>query len=1075
MPPRFWSSPFKNAVATPAKRESWYSELPLATSLPNETSDGIAATGEYWLALGSASGSLLAIPHSTPPGKFASRAPSLSTGLRTITSFAPDAFDDFVYVGGESGVVKVFDLPPAETFSTDSPAAHTPSALFSLSTGTNKPVDVLAPHPLASGIVLAASGSSLTIFDAAVEGKIVKQYELPSPAWSAQWSRDGRSVTATGKDGKLRVWDVRAGDGVVAETLAHAGLKPSRHVHLSPSSSSGGSFQILTTGTTKTRDREYSLFDLRNLAGGAIKTQRVDTNTGVLQPVLDEARGIVYLAGRGDMTLRWVEVGGPGVFTEGFAPLPAPLLSAALLPPRAQQAHLDLQHAEINRLLVLAPANDAVVPVEVKVPRRQYVDFFPELYPPVATGAPALSAADWLAGRDEGAILDKTQLEPGRAWPKKEKRTSTSAIAAPPAASPAAGAQPAVEEKKADLPPPVPVATETASTSESAPPPATTPAPASTAVETPPAKEEPPTASLSAPSVASQQTRPSFGGAKKAAATATPAPVSSTVASHPAPAIASQPSPAPPVAASTASSTPSSAPSVPTPKPFSIPAPQPAQPASKPNAAPPEPAATTASASTRSAGEPFNPGWSRKFLTGKTALKPDYFDVKDLSATTGADVVLLKASSLFLFYPLSGPGGRLAVHPLSQKGRLPTHLPALQNGATVVDFEVDPFNPRRVVVAGDDGAVRVFEVPEAEGEEGWAEKVGEVQGRVLSDSRMDRINALSFHPAAKDVLLSVSDDRGSPTARVWDVEKGEVIVEAALPKGGVSSVAWSPDGALLAVATKNKQLHILDPRNPSSVTSSPSHDSVRPVRVAWASDTHLVTTGLNRAASRELILYELDAASSKLSQIAKQSLDVSPAPLYPYIDLDTHILLAYSRGERSCLAYEISPAAKDKFTLLPKFEHGTLQSAFAFFNKTSVDVKQVEIIHALRLTPNEIQTINFTIPRAKVDRFQDDIYVPTRANEPSMSASEYKAGKNTPRKLVDLRPAGMELLSEAPIAQPKVSTRSQIKQDGMTDSQREQAYLDGLFQSAKAEGAEEDSEEEDVGRKKQAPADDDDW
>lgn len=41
----------------------------------------------------------------------------------------------------------------------------------------------------------------------------------------------------------------------------------------------------------------------------------------------------------------------------------------------------------------------------------------------------------------------------------------------------------------------------------------------------------------------------------------------------------------------------------------------------------------------------FNPNWSRNFLAGKTPLKPDYFDVHDVSSTMGNDVQLLQVSS----------------------------------------------------------------------------------------------------------------------------------------------------------------------------------------------------------------------------------------------------------------------------------------------------------------------------------------------------------------------------------------------------------------------------------------------
>lgn len=85
------------------------------------------------------------------------------------------------------------------------------------------------------------------------------------------------------------------------------------------------------------RDREYSLFDIKNFSK-AIRTNRIDSGTGVIMPIADVERGIVYFAGRvsfarltppftleidqamfqqGDMTLRWVEVGGPSILTEG--------------------------------------------------------------------------------------------------------------------------------------------------------------------------------------------------------------------------------------------------------------------------------------------------------------------------------------------------------------------------------------------------------------------------------------------------------------------------------------------------------------------------------------------------------------------------------------------------------------------------------------------------------------------------------------------------------------------------------------------------------------------------------------
>ncbi|GAA5989689.1 hypothetical protein JCM10908_000589 [Rhodotorula pacifica] len=1029
MPPRFFSSPYKNAVATPAKREGWWSEIPVATSAPSDAADAIKATSDYWLALGSASGSLVVLPYDHQ-GKQGSKAPSLQTGIRTITAFETDGFDDLLAVGGENGQINVFALPESSSFDPAAPSAYSPTSTLSVTVPTGKAIDLLAFHPLASSLFLASSQSTISVFDAASQSRdAVYALSSPSQSWSAQWSSDGRSITATGKDGKLRLWDVRSNDpSPVIEVASHAGIKASRHVHLAAQSASSVP-QIFTTGFSRTRDREYAVHDFRNLGNnGAVKTQRVDTGTGVLVPLLDESRGIVYLAGKGDMTLRWTEIGGPGGFTEGAAPLPVPIISAALAPPST----LDLMKAEINRLVILAGGGaDAVLPVLISVPRRQYLDFHADLYPPVSARTPAQTSADWLGGSDD-ALLETYRPDPQTPRPARRARSTTSA-------------KPSTQSQTAQSP----ATTEAASAGEQA---AVAPlVPVVSAAPQTTGSEPSQSAPISTPSASSSSTVSANG--------ASPAQRDVLRVDPPTEGL---------------SKLDVRSPAAPSP----VPEPKGATPPAKPaNANPAGPSESTSKPPTKFAstpGQPYNPNWSRNFLAGKTPLKPDYFDVHDVSSTMGNDVQLLQANPTYIFYPLGGPGGRLAFHPLSRKGRLPVHASCVAIGGTITQFETDPFEATRVFVAGDDGSIRVFALP-AEAPEDGATITEPL--RILSDSKMDRVIELKHHPVAKDLLLSLSDDRGNPTGRLWNVASGDLLLQFELPKGGVSSAAWSPDGSLLALATKNKQVHIFDPRNLSAtIRSSPSHESIRPVRLAWAAERRLLSTGFTRSASRELLLFAVE--DTKLTQVGKTSLDISPAALFPFVDLDTRIALLYSRGDRSCLAFELDldpKSPQQAFTKLPSFEHGSLQVGFAFLPKAHNDVKVVEIVRALRLTQKEVEVVSFTVPRAKVDFFQNDIFVPTRnVEKPMLGAAEWVEGKDATLELLDLRPDGMKLLSEAPAPVKTVSTRSKIKQDGMTDSQREQAHLDELFDNAKA-GAASDEEEEEPVRSKNAIVDDDDW
>lgn len=279
---------------------------------------------------------------------------------------------------------------------------------------------------------------------------------------------------------------------------------------------------------------------------------------------------------------------------------------------------------------------------------------------------------------------------------------------------------------------------------------------------------------------------------------------------------------------------------------------------------------------------------------------------------------------------------------------------------------------------------------------------------------MDRIIEMKAHPCAKDLLMSVSEDRGNPTLRLWDLHNGNLVKSVVLPPGGVSfeatrgslslfdilfppsnkitdddlsliqvsSSTWSPNGSLLAIATKSKTLHVFDPRSiETSLTTCTTHDSNRPVRITWSSSSNneLLSTGFDRSATRELILYQLvmdPSASSvgeekkKLSIVARTSLDVSPALLFPFVDLDTNIVLLYSRGDRSCHAFEITRGTgngnSSSLTRLPSFENATLQQGWSFLPKQGNDVKKVEILKGLRLTPGTVESVVFNVPRAKV-------------------------------------------------------------------------------------------------------------
>lgn len=293
---------------------------------------------------------------------------------------------------------------------------------------------------------------------------------------------------------------------------------------------------------------------------------------------------------------------------------------------------------------------------------------------------------------------------------------------------------------------------------------------------------------------------------------------------------------------------------------------------------------------------------------------------------------------------------------------------------------------------------------------------------------MDRVAEIRPHPTARDVLLSVSHDKGTATARVWDIGQRSAAIVAPLQGGQVLSSAWSSNGARLAYATKQKKLYVVDPRQKDAAPiSGPSHESLRTVHLAWVDDAHLLTTGFSRSAMRELILHRIGPDSTTI--VARKLFDVSPAPLFLHFDPDTSILYLWSKGERTLYTAEVHPEDGEKaFDSLPPFAHSTLQSGWAFLPKTVVDVRRVEIAKALRLTPTSVEAVSFTIPRARAEFFQDDVFPPTAdLNTPALTAAQWFDGANIDAPRIDLRPEGMKLLSDAPLTQVQTNQRAKVR------------------------------------------------
>jgi len=166
-------------------------------------------------------------------------------------------------------------------------------------------------------------------------------------------------------------------------------------------------------GFSKTSERQFSLWDPKKL-DQPIRTENIDTASGILMPFYDNDTSILYLAGKGDGNIRYYEVVDESPFVHFLTEFKSatPQRGMGWMP----KTSLDYSTCEISRLLKLT--GTAIEPISFSVPRKSD-QFQDDLYPPTFGGEPSLTADQWIKGQNGEPKL--IQLSPGYTPPKPKE------------------------------------------------------------------------------------------------------------------------------------------------------------------------------------------------------------------------------------------------------------------------------------------------------------------------------------------------------------------------------------------------------------------------------------------------------------------------------------------------------------------------------------------------------------------------------------------------------------------------------------------------------------------------------
>jgi WD40 repeat protein len=68
---------------------------------------------------------------------------------------------------------------------------------------------------------------------------------------------------------------------------------------------------------------------------------------------------------------------------------------------------------------------------------------------------------------------------------------------------------------------------------------------------------------------------------------------------------------------------------------------------------------------------------------------------------------------------------------------------------------------------------------------------------------------------------------------------------------------WNYDGSRLAVITKNKQMHVFDPRQQDAVQVTQSHESSKAQRLVWLGESNnILSTGFSNYGERQYAIWD---------------------------------------------------------------------------------------------------------------------------------------------------------------------------------------------------------------------------
>lgn len=343
------------------------------------------------------------IPISSP----AYQQPVVRAHSQLVEDFAFHPFNTQVFFTCSTDkALKVWDIP-SEGLVIDLTSPKT-----TLLTSTKAPLYGVQPHGSADNILAVRSSRELAVLDLTTskESLLIGSDQFNGDIHSFSWSFAGDLLVTVGKDRQLRFFDGRTG-ALAGSAVGHEGLRYASLQCL------GDSPYLLSLGHNKQWEREFFLWDHRQLSAGPVAVQAVDPlhpdqpsnqQQGPLLSIFDVDRNHLLLGGRGDAYVKSYGFrDGEMAFQSSHnvaidGQLRDKAWSLALLPKQSPSSPLGAD--ECAHVLKLTEGQVQTIAIRDQEFDRDSSTFY--------ESGPALSASAWLSGENSAPLRIPLSLPP---------------------------------------------------------------------------------------------------------------------------------------------------------------------------------------------------------------------------------------------------------------------------------------------------------------------------------------------------------------------------------------------------------------------------------------------------------------------------------------------------------------------------------------------------------------------------------------------------------------------------------------------------------------------------------------